>query len=129
MRDERVLTSATIPLRATGLSLRDDAGRLTLNPLAQQAELRLRLIDQDGAPVTTAATFTVSGVGPTGLQGIQSDDMTPTNDIYDIRVPLASIPPSSTRLRVEAEVADLRGQREWRLNEDATEMFLPLVTR
>jgi hypothetical protein len=55
--------------------------------------------------------------------------MTPTNDIYDIRVPLASIPPSSTRLRVEAEVADLRGQREWRLNEDATEIFLPLVTR
>jgi hypothetical protein len=129
IRDERVLTSATIPIRANGISLQDDAGSLTLNPLIGQASLRLRLIDQGGEPVISPATFAVSTLGIAGQEEIMREQMLPTNDIYDVRVPLESIPPRSTRLRVEAEVADLRGQRQWRLNEDATEIFLPIVLR
>jgi hypothetical protein len=129
IRDERVLTSATIPIRANGISLQDDAGSLTLNPLTRQASLRLRLIDQGGEPVISPATFAVSTLGIVGQEEIMRGQMPPTNDVYDIRVPLASIPPGSTRLRVEAEAAGLRGQRQWRLNDDATEIFLPIVLR
>jgi hypothetical protein len=124
-----VLTSATIPIRANGISLQDDAGSLTLNPLIGQASLRLRLIDQGGEPVISPATFAVSTLGIAGQEEIMREQMLPTNDIYDVRVPLASIPPESTRLRVEAEAAGLRGQRQWRLNDDATEIFLPIVLR